>query len=111
MLVATTYMVIKQSFVLKITLFSLGLARSPMATSSCRQAGVFFLKLMPGLATFHFYGKVKKHFYLFFKNCFPKQPWLLISVKGELILKLLSRIGERHQNLCEKIGIQQVKAV
>ena len=84
MLVATTYMVIKQSLVLKITLFSLGLARSPMATSSCRQSGVVFFKTNAWIGHFSFLWKSEKTFLLVFQKLFPKAAMATYFCQGRV---------------------------
>ena len=96
-------------------------------------SGPVIFKLLTQIGDLHFSRK-KDTFYLFFKNCFPKHPSLVIIINsilvvlialsgyflsyfiiiffvmknpvnfrlGDLILKLLVRIGKWHQKLSEK---------
>ena len=71
-----------------LPVFSLTLARSPMASRSYRRASDF-LNYSPGLASDILAErksekKEEKNFFL--KNCFPKQPWYCSLPKTDLIM-------------------------
>ena len=68
------------------TVFSLTLARSPMASRSYRRASDF-LNYLPRLASDSLVERKSGKFFFtrFFKNCFPRQPLYFSLPKANLI--------------------------